>query len=253
MRRRTFRGRWAQLRATGSGWRFQLRDAQVVANDAATAIPGRRLFLGVAAAAGLSACSAGPFSAYADSASAPLQAWLPNRTGVTVDVHPMRAPGTAVFMNAEADLTPTALLHNLKHNHVLHETNLFATVHTLEVPWIPIAERANAQMLCESCWTVTLNFGFNDELDVPTALEQLQALGIALEPMTTSSFLSRSTILPTLGRGMAPWREKLYANMHRNAASAADSPTCRSIAWSSSPPRCRSERLRARSNTLLTC
>ena len=136
--------------------------------------------------------------------------------------HPMRAPGTAVFMNAQADMTPTALLHNLKHNHVLHETNLFVTVHTQEVPRVPIAERARAQTLCSSCWTVTLNFGFKDEQDVPTALEQLRPLGIVLEPMATSYFLSRSTILPTLGGGMAPWREKLYANMHRNAASAAD-------------------------------
>jgi KUP system potassium uptake protein len=136
--------------------------------------------------------------------------------------HPMRAPGTAVFMNAQADLTPTALLHNLKHNHVLHESNLFVTVHTAEVPWIPIGERAKAESLCESCWTVSLNFGFKDELDVPNSLEQLRPLGIALDPMATSYFLSRSTILPTLGGGMAPWREKLYANLHRNAASAAD-------------------------------
>ncbi|MBV9497152.1 MAG: KUP/HAK/KT family potassium transporter, partial [Acidobacteria bacterium] len=135
---------------------------------------------------------------------------------------PMRAPGTAVFLNAQPDLTPPALLHNLKHNHVLHEKNLFVTVHTQEVPWVRDGERATAELLCESCWAVTLTFGFKDELDVPAALEQLKSHGIALDPMTTSYFLSRSTILPTLGGGMAPWREKLYANMHRNAASAAD-------------------------------
>ena len=135
---------------------------------------------------------------------------------------PMRAPGTAVFMNGEADLTPTALLHNLKHNNVLHETNLFVTVNTLDVPWVPFAERARAALLCKGCWSVTLRFGFKNDVDVPAALALLQVQGIDLDPMTTSYFLSRATVVPTLGGGMAPWREKLFANMHRNAASVAD-------------------------------
>ncbi len=135
---------------------------------------------------------------------------------------PMRAPGTAVFMNAEADLTPTALLHNLKHNNVLHATNLFVTVHTHDVPWVPFAERVSASSLGKGCWSVTVNFGFKNDVDVPAALELLQGQGIVLDPMTTSYFLSRATIVPTLGGGMAPWREKLYASMHRNASSAAD-------------------------------
>ena len=135
---------------------------------------------------------------------------------------PMRAPGTAVFMNGETDLTPTALLHNLKHNNVLHETNLFVTVNTLDVPWVPFAERARAALLCKGCWSVTLQFGFKNDVDVPAALALLQGQGIDLDPMTTSYFLSRATVVPTLGGGMAPWREKLFANMHRNAASVAD-------------------------------
>jgi len=135
---------------------------------------------------------------------------------------PMRAPGAAVFMNAIADLTPTALLHNLKHNHVLHETNLFVTVHTLDVPWVPFAQRTRATPLCKGAWAVTVNFGFKNDVDVPGALELLEHEGIHLDPMTTSYFLSRATIVPTLGSGMAPWREKLYANMHRNAASVVD-------------------------------
>ena len=135
---------------------------------------------------------------------------------------PMRAPGTAVFLNGEADLTPTALLHNLKHNNVLHETNLFVTVNTLDVPWVPFAERARAAGLCKGCWSVTLQFGFKNDVDVPAALDLLQGQGIDLDPMTTSYFLSRATVVPTLGGGMAPWREKLFANMHRNAASVAD-------------------------------
>jgi KUP system potassium uptake protein len=135
---------------------------------------------------------------------------------------PMRAPGTAVFMSSDPDLTPTALLHNLKHNNVLHESNLFVTAHNHEVPVVPLAQRATARQLCDGCWTVMLNFGFKDNVDVPTALESLRDQGIELEPMRTSYFLSRATIVPTLGGGMAPWREKLYASMHRNASSAAD-------------------------------
>ncbi len=135
---------------------------------------------------------------------------------------PMRAPGTAVFMNGEADLTPTALLHNLKHNKVLHETNLFVTVTTLDVPWVPFAQRARAQPLCKGCWAVSLSFGFKNDVDVPAALESLAGHGFEVDPMMTSYFLSRATVVPTLGGGMAPWREKLFANMHRNASSAAD-------------------------------
>jgi KUP system potassium uptake protein len=135
---------------------------------------------------------------------------------------PTRVPGTAVFLNGEADLAPPALLHNLKHNYVLHETNLFVTVHTLEVPWVPFAQRARAEPLCKGCWTATLNFGFKNDIDVPAALELLRGRGIELDPMTTSYFLSRNTVVPTLGGGMAPWREKMFASLHRNAASAAD-------------------------------
>jgi len=87
---------------------------------------------------------------------------------------------------------------------------------------VPFAHRARAEQLCKGCWAVSLSFGFKNDLDVPAALELLQGHGIELDPMMTSYFLSRNTVVPTLGGGMAPWREKLFANMHRNAASAAD-------------------------------
>jgi KUP system potassium uptake protein len=135
---------------------------------------------------------------------------------------PMRAPGTAIFMNAEADLTPTALMHNLKHNSVLHESNVFVTVVNEEIPFVKSEDRVRARLLCESCWAVLVRFGFKDEVDIPKALELLESQGVLLEPMRTSYFLSRSTVVPTLGGGMANWREKLYANMHRNASSTAD-------------------------------
>jgi KUP system potassium uptake protein len=134
---------------------------------------------------------------------------------------PMRAPGTAVFMNAIPSLTPTALLHNLKHNHVLHESNLFVTVETLQVPWVHDSERASVEPIVEGCFTVLLRYGFKDRIDVPAALDRL-GQGIEIEPMRTSYFLSRATVVPTFGVGMAPWREKLFASMHRNATAASD-------------------------------
>ncbi len=135
---------------------------------------------------------------------------------------PLRVPGTAVFLAAEAGVTPNALMHNLKHNHVLHERNLFVTAHTHDIPWVPFSERVRAEPLCRGCWQVTLNFGFKNDLDVPDALGLLFGSGITLDPMTTSYFLSRETVVPSFGGGMARWREKLFASMHRNAASAAD-------------------------------
>ena len=134
---------------------------------------------------------------------------------------PQRAPGTAVFMNAVAGLTPTALLHNLKHNHVLHASNLFVTVETLEVPWVAASERAVVEPIAGQCFTIHLRFGFKDRIDVPAALEAI-GQGIDVDPMTTSYFLSRATVVPTFGKGMAAWREKLFANMHRNATAASD-------------------------------
>ena len=135
---------------------------------------------------------------------------------------PTRVPGTAVFLVSDQGLTPNALLHNLKHNKVLHERNLFVTVKHHEVPWI--ADRVCAEMkaLGNDCWEVTLNFGFKNEPDVPVALARLREHGCSVDDMDTSYFLSRDIVIPTLGGGMAAWREKLFAGMHRNAAAAAD-------------------------------
>jgi KUP system potassium uptake protein len=135
---------------------------------------------------------------------------------------PMRVDGTAVFLVADQGLTPNAMLHNLKHNKVLHERNLFVTVRHHEVPWIPAAKRCDVEALGNDCWQVTLHFGFKDEPDVPAALERLRASGCVVDDMDTSYFLSRDIVIPTLGGGMADWREKLFAGMHRNAAAAAD-------------------------------
>ena len=135
---------------------------------------------------------------------------------------PVRVSGTAVFLNTERGATPFALLHNLKHNKVLHEQNLFVTVQHHEVPWIGFNRRCEIEPLGHDCWQVTLHFGFKNDPDVPDALKLVQARGVQIEDMETSYFLSRDTVTPTFGGGMAMWREKLFASMHRNASAAAD-------------------------------
>jgi len=135
---------------------------------------------------------------------------------------PARVEGTAVFLTAETGSTPNALLHNLKHNKVLHENNLFVTVRHHEVPWVGLDKRLEIESLGHKCWQVVIHYGFKNDPDVPTALKQMRGRGCELEAMTTSYFLSRDVVVPTIGGGMAPWREKLFAQMHHNAGGAAD-------------------------------
>ncbi len=135
---------------------------------------------------------------------------------------PARVDGTAVFLTAEPGTVPNALLHNLKHNKVLHEHNLFVTVRNKEVPWVGLDKRVEIESLGHDCWQVILNFGFKNDPDLPAALEQIRGRGCDIDVMTTSYFLSRDMVIPTIGGGMAPWREKLFAQMHHNASGAAD-------------------------------
>jgi len=135
---------------------------------------------------------------------------------------PLRVPGTAVFLSAEKGATPFALLHNLKHNKVLHAQNVFVTVRHHEVPWIGFDRRVEVEALGHDCWQVVLHFGFKNDPDVPEALKLLAGRGIVLDDMETSYFLSRDSVVPTFAQGMWLWREKLFASMHRNAAAAGD-------------------------------
>jgi len=135
---------------------------------------------------------------------------------------PVRVSGTAVFLVAEEGLAPNALMHNLKHNKVLHEHNLFVHVRHHEIPWIGFDKRLSMEPLGHDCWQVSLNFGFKNDPDVPEALRLLEGRGVPLDEMDTSYFLSRDTVIPTFGDGMSMWREKLFASMHRNAADMAD-------------------------------
>ena len=135
---------------------------------------------------------------------------------------PHRVEGTAVFLTSEPGTVPNAMLHNLKHNKVLHGQNLFVTVRNHEVPWIGMNKRLEVQALGHDCWQVMVHYGFKNDLDLPRALKQLKGRGCELEAMNTSYFLSHDTVVPTIGGGMATWREKLFAQMHRNASGIAD-------------------------------
>ena len=135
---------------------------------------------------------------------------------------PVRVEGTAVFLTAETGTVPNALLHNLKHNKVLHANNLFVTVRNHEVPWIGMDKRLEIEALGHDCWQVMIHYGFKNDPDVPKALQHIKGRGCELDDMTTSYFLSRDTVVPSIGRGMARWREKLFAQMHHNASGAAD-------------------------------
>jgi KUP system potassium uptake protein len=134
---------------------------------------------------------------------------------------PTRVEGTAVFLTAETGAVPNALLHNLKHNKVLHERNLFVTVRSHEVPRVDASERLDVTPLGHDCWQVIVSYGFKDNPDLPSALASIEGEGYKLDPMTTSYFLSRDIVIPTIGGGMATWREKLFASMHHNASGAA--------------------------------
>lgn len=135
---------------------------------------------------------------------------------------PVRVDGTAVFLTAAPGRVPNALLHNLKHNKVLHQNNLFVTVRSHEVPWIKLENRLEIEPLGHDCWQVIINYGFKNDPDLPKALQEIRGQGCGLDPMTTSYFLSRDIVIPTIGSGMAPWREKLFAQMHHNASAAAE-------------------------------
>ena len=137
---------------------------------------------------------------------------------------PRRIPGTAVFMTSTPDAVPHALLHNLAHNKVLHERVVFLTVIVEEVPWVAPDERVNVEPLEHNCYRIVIRYGFKDRPDVPAALELCRPYGLEFRLLETSFFLSREKVIPTVGngKGMALWRERLFATIARNASSVVD-------------------------------
>ena len=133
-----------------------------------------------------------------------------------------RVPRTAVYAVASSRTVPQALMHNLKHNQVLHEQNLILTVVFHDVPWIAAAERVTVEPLAAGFWRVRVNYGFKDSPDIPAALAQCNSHALPINLFETSYFLSREIIVPTKGTGMADWREAVFAFMSRNASNIAD-------------------------------
>jgi KUP system potassium uptake protein len=133
-----------------------------------------------------------------------------------------RVPGTAVFMTSSASGVPHALLHNLKHNKVLHERVILLTVRIEDVPYVSEEKRVDQHDYGSGFYRVVLRYGFMEEIDVPSALAQLKSCGPQCKMMDTSFFLARQTLLASSRPGMAIWREKLFAWMLRNAESAME-------------------------------
>ena len=139
---------------------------------------------------------------------------------------PLRVPGTAVFMAGDPDSVPNSLMHNLKHNKVLHERVVFLTVVIRDVPWVPEAERVAVNSMGEGFYRLKVAFGFMDRPDVTASLGLCRAQGLEFDLMQTTFFLSRAIVITATGEsgreGMAEWRESLFATMARNARTAAD-------------------------------
>ncbi|WP_375382204.1 potassium transporter Kup [uncultured Sphingomonas sp.] len=133
-----------------------------------------------------------------------------------------RVPGTAVFMTSTAEGVPHALLHNLKHNRVLHDRVILLTVKIADMPYYPEVERFVHEDLGAGFHRLVLRYGFMEEPDVPASLKRLHACGADFRMMDTSFFLSRQTLLPAEHPGMSIWREKLFAWLLRNAESAME-------------------------------
>jgi len=137
--------------------------------------------------------------------------------------HPAtKVPGTAVFMTGNADMVPVALLHNLKHNKVLHERIVFMTVMTENEPRISAKDRLVVEGLADGFYRLTVRYGFFQEPDIPKVLRLCKAFGLEFDLMQTSFFVGRETLVPSLHPIMATWREQLFVVMMRNAVSATE-------------------------------
>ena len=134
-----------------------------------------------------------------------------------------RVRGTAVFLSTSADRVPSAMLHNLKHNQVLHERVLILNVKVEEVPHVPPAKRLEVHGAGKGFHRVILHYGFMDEVDVPADLVRIESCGEGFNMMSTSFFLGRQKLIAAREQpGMALWRERLFAWMMRSSESAME-------------------------------
>jgi KUP system potassium uptake protein len=136
------------------------------------------------------------------------------------DMHPVRVPGTAVFMTAQPGGTPPALAHNLRYNKVLHQHLVVLTVNTAQRPHVPPDERVSVERLGDDMFHVRVQYGFMEDPNVPEALRDARNQGVPIDDEDVTYFLGRETIIVTRREGMALWREKLFVLMARNAVRA---------------------------------
>jgi KUP system potassium uptake protein len=134
----------------------------------------------------------------------------------------IRVPGTAVFLTGNGAYVPNALLHNLKHNKVLHERVFLVTVQTADVPEVPLHERLEVEELAPQINRVTVKYGFKESPNIPRALEELRVLGVPFDTMQTSYFLGREVIVPALVPKLSFWRLWLFLVLSRNAVPATE-------------------------------
>ena len=137
---------------------------------------------------------------------------------------PTKVPGTAIFMSSALDTVPHALLHNLKHNKILHEQTVFLTIIVHDVPRVPREDRVQFERLLNGFYKLEAWYGFTEQPDIDQILSACRVrYGMAFDVMDTSFFLSRETVIPTAEmKGMALWRDHLFAWMSRNATRATD-------------------------------
>lgn len=142
---------------------------------------------------------------------------------VSMSNETMIVPGDAIFLTGTPNIVPHAMLHNIKHNKVLHERNIMITVITRDVPFVAQIERIQVERLDERFFRIFVYYGFKDQPNIPRALEQsYDQLGMEYNMMQISFFISRDRLIHTLGDGMAPWREKLFISMQRNTSAVSD-------------------------------
>lgn len=135
---------------------------------------------------------------------------------------PHRAPGTAIFLTSDPDIAPVALMHNLKHNKVLHEKNIILTVRTTDRPRVDPARRVTIEPISEDFKKLTLSYGFMEQPNVPKALGLCRKQGLKFDIMSTSFFLGRRSVVASAAAGMPLWQDRIFIFLMRNAANPTD-------------------------------
>ncbi|ANY77142.1 potassium transporter Kup [Microvirga ossetica] len=142
--------------------------------------------------------------------------------GILEKSQPHRVKGTAVFLTSDPETAPAALLHNLKHNKILHEQNVVLTVRTADTPRVGDDERVRIEHLGDSFWRVTMTFGYMEAPNIPGGLVLLRKQGFKFDIMATSFFVSRRSIRPSVHGGMSFWQDKLFISLVKSASDATD-------------------------------